>query len=170
MSRSPGFKNCVACAKCMPKCDPHSSCLWCLGQTHQKDLWSGRNPGSTLSNIFHGFCHHHATFCCASALGGYGPNASASSTVLNSDLGTFFHDVNTPIYHTCNVVDINLDAGTCGPSVNVSTRPPASGGSCESADTAPSCRTDAVATVRSDIHSPGAVSGTTSSDAAPGVI
>ncbi|EMP36782.1 hypothetical protein UY3_06019 [Chelonia mydas] len=37
MPECPGFKACKAYVKCMPRRNPHTSCLKCLGEDHQKD-------------------------------------------------------------------------------------------------------------------------------------
>ncbi|EMP24605.1 hypothetical protein UY3_18300 [Chelonia mydas] len=156
----------------MLKSDLHSSCLWCLRETHQKDRWPGRNPGPTLGDTFSGLCHFHAAFHCASTPGTYGPDTFASGpvidsgTILGSDFGTGLHDVDAPVSHACTVVD--LYAGTYGPGVDVGTGPPDPGGSCERADAAPSGET---AHVCYDAYGPGTDIGTVSvcSNSAPAV-
>lgn len=44
MPRSPRFKLCGACKKPMPKSDSHSTCLKCLGETHQRGCCKISSP------------------------------------------------------------------------------------------------------------------------------
>ncbi|EMP25541.1 hypothetical protein UY3_17384 [Chelonia mydas] len=120
-----------------------------------------------ISDVFSRLHHLCTAFRCASAPGAYGPDAFSFSTVINSgtvlssDFGTGLHNFNTPASLACTVVDVDLDAGTYGPGADV--------GSCEHADAAPACETDADTNVGYDAYGPGTVIGTTSYNSAPGI-